>query len=311
MGISGWQARKKSYNRTTWRKSDRTWPNQVISQLRAKTVPTSALVIARICIFRVSFMTTKWDISCLLTQVTDCVWFHVIALSKNRNVENRLLQFLETGGGVLEQLPGIFVIFLPHGSSASSPSRWITLGPFSVRVCAGGTCAKPCGQFGWLKVGKVYKASLTVAWNHAPRGWPSRWWASGSWGCVWCCPWWDPWSPWPRTQKKKHPYSFKWTVGMISAFTFWSFLFNSWISLFWYYLLFFSKVYSYILSNCFFFNLFFSFNICFVFGIFFWIFCQVFTKIICLDYCLRHLFNSWIFCRIFGICFNHNFTFFI
>lgn len=43
MGIKGWQARKKSYNRTTWRKSDRTWPNHVMSQLRAKTVPTSAL----------------------------------------------------------------------------------------------------------------------------------------------------------------------------------------------------------------------------------------------------------------------------
>ena len=43
MGMRGWQARKKSYNRTTCLKSDRTWPNQVISQLRAKMVPTSAL----------------------------------------------------------------------------------------------------------------------------------------------------------------------------------------------------------------------------------------------------------------------------
>lgn len=43
MGISGWQARKKSYNRTTCLKSDKTCPNQVISQLRAKMVPTSAL----------------------------------------------------------------------------------------------------------------------------------------------------------------------------------------------------------------------------------------------------------------------------
>lgn len=43
MGMSGWQARKKSYNRTTCLKSDRTCPNQVISQLRAKMVPTSAL----------------------------------------------------------------------------------------------------------------------------------------------------------------------------------------------------------------------------------------------------------------------------
>lgn len=43
MGIRGWQARKKSYNRTTCLKSDRTCPNQVMSQLRAKMVPTSAL----------------------------------------------------------------------------------------------------------------------------------------------------------------------------------------------------------------------------------------------------------------------------
>ncbi|ETE59323.1 Octapeptide-repeat protein T2, partial [Ophiophagus hannah] len=37
-------AKKKSYNRTTCLKSDRTCPNQVISQLRAKMVPTSALL---------------------------------------------------------------------------------------------------------------------------------------------------------------------------------------------------------------------------------------------------------------------------
>uniref|UniRef100_A0A8D0HIW5 NSFL1 cofactor n=1 Tax=Sphenodon punctatus TaxID=8508 RepID=A0A8D0HIW5_SPHPU len=29
MGMSGWQARKKSYSRTTWRKSERTCPNQI------------------------------------------------------------------------------------------------------------------------------------------------------------------------------------------------------------------------------------------------------------------------------------------
>lgn len=45
IGMRGWQARKKSYNRTTWRKSDSTCPNQVMSQLRAKMVPTSALLI--------------------------------------------------------------------------------------------------------------------------------------------------------------------------------------------------------------------------------------------------------------------------
>jgi len=44
IGIRGWHARKKSYNRTTWRKSDSTCPNQVMSQLRAKIVPTSALL---------------------------------------------------------------------------------------------------------------------------------------------------------------------------------------------------------------------------------------------------------------------------
>lgn len=43
MGISGWEVRKKSYSLRVCLKSDRTWPYQVMSQERAKMVPTSAL----------------------------------------------------------------------------------------------------------------------------------------------------------------------------------------------------------------------------------------------------------------------------